>query len=67
MIWLYLIAAILIAWGIAKDLSRRETWLLGFGKIVRKKNPKMYWLTIGLRTLIFLAVIVAAYLRGLAS
>jgi hypothetical protein len=67
MIWLYLIAAILIAGGIVKDLSRRETWLLGFGKIVRKQKPKMYWLTIGLRTFIFLAVVVAAYFRNLGS
>ena len=64
MAWLYLLAAIFIAWGIFKDLSRRETWLIGFGKIVRKKSPRMYWLTIGLRTFIFLAVVVAAYIRG---
>lgn len=63
MIWIYLIAAALIAWGIVNDLFRRETWLIGFGRIVRQSNAKMYWLTISLRVFIFLAVLIAAYLR----
>ncbi len=64
MLWLYLVAAVLIAWGLAKDLSRRETWLIGFGKILRKDQPRKYWLTIVLRLLLFFAVILAAFLRS---
>jgi hypothetical protein len=67
MLWLYLIAAALIAWGIAKDISRQETWLIGFGKVVRKEQPGKYWLTIMLRVLICFAVIIAAYLRSRVS
>lgn len=63
MIWIYLIAATLIAWGIARDLSRGETWMLGFGAVIRRSKPGVYWLTICLRGFIFLVVILAAYLR----
>jgi hypothetical protein len=66
MLWIYLLAAALIAWGIVKDLNRRETWMIFFGKIVLREKPRIYWLTIGMRGLIFLAVIVAAYLRSQA-
>ena len=64
MLLIYLLTAALIAWGIYKDLSRRETWMIGIGKVVRRDKPEVYWLTIVLRCFVFLAVIVAAYLRG---
>lgn len=63
MLWIYFIAAALIAWGIYRDLARRETWMIGFGKVVKQKQPGTYWLTIGLRALIFAAVLLAAWYR----
>lgn len=64
MLWIYLFVAGLIAWGIYNDLSRKETWLIAFGKVVQRDKPKIYWLIIGLRVFILLAVIAAAYLRS---
>lgn len=64
MIWIYLLAAALIAWGLCKDITRRETWMIGFGKVVRRDQPVTYWSTILLRFLIFAAVLVAAWLRS---
>ena len=64
MVLLYILTAAVIAWGIYKDLSRRETWMIGFGKVARRDKPEVYWLTIGLRCLVFLTVIFAAYLRS---
>jgi len=64
MLWIYLFVAALIAWGIYKDLSRKETWMIAFGKVAQRDKPKTYWLIIGLRVFIFLAVIAAAYLRS---
>jgi hypothetical protein len=64
MVLLYILTAAVIAWGLYKDLSRRETWRIAFGKVVRRDKPRVYWLTIGLRCLILLTVIFAAYLRS---
>lgn len=63
MFWLYLFAAALIAWGLFKDLTRGETWMIFFGRILLREKPRIYWLTIGMRGLLFLAIIVAAFLR----
>jgi hypothetical protein len=38
--------------------------MIGIGKVVRRDKPEVYWLTIVLRCFVFLAVIVAAYLRS---
>ncbi len=64
MIWLYLLVTILIAWGLAKDLSRKETWLIGFGRITLKAQPRRYWLAIGLRVFILAAVVATAWIRS---
>lgn len=66
MTWIYLFVAALVAWGIYKDLSRKETWMIAFGKVARRDKPATYWLIIGLRVFIFLAVIVVAYQRSQA-
>ncbi len=42
MLLIYLIVAVAIAWGIIKDISREETWMLGFGKITRRDKPGAY-------------------------
>ena len=64
MVWLYLFAAALIAWGLAKDLTRKETWMIGFGKVTLREKPAIFWLTVTMRGLIFIAVLVAAWLRS---
>lgn len=64
MIWIYLAAAALIAWGIARDLSRRETWMIGFGSVSLRAKPGVFWLTIVMRGLLFLAVLAAAWFRN---
>jgi hypothetical protein len=64
MLWLYLLATLLIAWGLVKDLSRGETWLLGFGRITLKGEPRRYWLTVVLRIFILVAVVAAAWARS---
>lgn len=66
MLWIYLFVAALIAWGLYKDLSRQETWMIGFGKVVQRDKPAAYWLIIVLRGFIFLAIIVIVALRSRA-
>jgi len=66
MLLIYLIVAVAIAWGIIKDISREETWMLGFGKIDRRDKPGAYWLTILLRGFILVVIIVTVYLRSVA-
>lgn len=63
MIWIYLTAAVLIAWGIARDITRRETWMIGFGKVALRNKPSIFWLTIAMRGFIFLVVLAAAWFR----
>jgi hypothetical protein len=64
MLWIYLIAAAVIAWGLARDLARRETWMIGFGRVTRRDKPGNYWLTILLRGYNFLVILVAAWFRS---
>ena len=63
MIWVYLATALLIAWGVARDFARRETWMIGIGKLVRSEKPGLYWLTMALRCFVLLAVVIVTWFR----
>ena len=63
MFWIYLAVAVLIAWGVYRDLAKKETWMIAFGKVVRSEKPETYWLIIVLRIFLFMAVVTAACLR----